>query len=247
LKSGPYEVATYGGPRQESPRACAVHFARMATALSAIHPAFARWKQQGDTAREADIPFCAMPPDIGELTKTIENGRHVGDISREVMAHLGYALSAWNAIGGPAGVWFRMNVGAYSATLRFPNQVHFMFRRAEDANQDLLSPTIMKAVLLTLIDAWEPDWAILTEENYARALFERGPLPLPLFRAGWMTYLSAPYARKFRGPPEAILEPVAGGGILILSTKERFTIDDPDHVIAADAIQEALTLLETPP
>ena len=242
MKYGPYEIDTYGGPRQESARACAVRFARMATALSAIHSAFARWNQQGDTAREAGIPFCAMPPDIGELTKTIEIGRHVADISREVMAHLGYALSAWNAIRGPAGVWFRMNVGAYSASLRFPNQVHFMFRRAEDANHDLLSPKIMKAVLLTLVDAWEPDWAILTDENYAHALFERGPLPL--FRAGWMTYLAAPYARKFRSPPQAIVEPVASGGILISATKDRFTIDDPDHVIAADAIQDALAQLQ---
>jgi hypothetical protein len=215
----------------------------MATALSAIHPAFARWNQQGDTARQAYRPFCAMPPELDELTKTIESGRHVADVSREVIAGLGYSVGAWNGIRGPVGVWFRMNVGAYSTTLRFPNQVHFMFRRAEDANHDLLSPKITKAVLFTLIDAWEPDWAILTDENYARALFERGPLSL--FRAGWMTYLAGPHARKFRAPPEAILEPVAGGGVLISSTKDRFTVDDPDHVIAADAIQDALTVLET--
>lgn len=243
MKYGPYEIRLYGDPRQESAHACAVRFARMATALAAIHPAFARWNRQARTARLAKVPFCTMPPDIDELTKMIESRRHIADVSREVMADLGFHFSAWNGISGPSGVWFRMNVGAYLTTHSFPNQVNFVFQQLEEANEDLLNPKILKAVLLTLIDAWEPDWALLTDRGYSHALVERGPLPL--FTAGWMTYLAAPHARRLRLPPEAMVEPVAGGGILISATKDRFTIDDPDQVAAADAIQEALTLLET--
>ncbi|MGH7034096.1 MAG: Imm52 family immunity protein [Stellaceae bacterium] len=213
----------------------------MATALAAIHPAFARWNRKAHTARGANAPFCAMPPDIDELTKTIESRRHIADVSGEVMASLGFPFAAWNGIDGPAGVGFRMNVGAYATTHSFPNQIEFDFMRLEEANQDLLSPKVLKAVLLTLIDAWEPNWALLTDSRYFHALVERGPLPL--FNAGWMTYLAAPHARKFRAPPKAIVEPMAGGGILISATRDRFTIDDPDHVLAADAIQDALAQL----
>jgi Immunity protein 52 len=242
VKYGPYEIATYGGPREESARACAVRFARMATALATIHPAFARWNRTAYTARRANAPFCTMPPDIGELTKTIERGRQIADVSREVMRDLGFSISGWNGEEGPGGVGFRMHVGAYTTTMRFPNQAHFTFGRLEEDNQDLLDIKILKAVLLTLVDAWEPDWAVLTDDNYIHALVERGPFPR--FSSGWVSYLAAPYARKVLPPPKAIVEPVAGGGILMLATNEPFSIDQPEHVFAADAIQESLLALE---
>jgi hypothetical protein len=41
-------------------------------------------------------------------------------------------------------------------------------------------------------------------------------------------------------PPEAIVEPVPGGGLLLLSTREPFDALNPAHVAAADAMQLAL-------
>jgi hypothetical protein len=60
-----------------------------------------------------------------------------------------------------------------------------------------------------------------------------------------MTYLSAPYARKISPPPQAIVEHTPGGGMLMIATRERFSLAVPAHVAAADAIHAALAPLQS--
>jgi len=60
-----------------------------------------------------------------------------------------------------------------------------------------------------------------------------------------MTYLAPQYAGRIAPPPAAIVEPVPGGGLLLLATEEQFSMDNPAHLAVADAIQAALTPLET--
>lgn len=45
-------------------------------------------------------------------------------------------------------------------------------------------------------------------------------------------------------PAGAIVERVAGGGMLLLATLERFSMDNPAHLAAADAIQAALAPIQ---
>jgi hypothetical protein len=55
-----------------------------------------------------------------------------------------------------------------------------------------------------------------------------------------MTYLAPQYASRIAPPSAAFVERVAGGGMLLLATLERFSMDNPQHLAAADAIQAAL-------
>jgi hypothetical protein len=59
-----------------------------------------------------------------------------------------------------------------------------------------------------------------------------------------MTYLAPQYASRITPPPTAIVEPFPGGGLLLLATEERFSMDNPAHLAVADAIQAALDPLQ---
>jgi hypothetical protein len=220
----------------------------MLTELAALHSAFARWYQQAWTLEEAFVPFCKMPPQVEELTRVFEDGRHFTDVSNKLMPDLGYSVSAWNGTEGPDGLHMRVGAGADTDQRPFPNQVEITVHGLggiEPGTPDLINAKLLKAVLLTMIDAWEPSRANIGDRDYWRK--DLSPYTLQPFRSGWMTYLSAPYARKVTPPPSAITEPVAGGGILMLATNEPFTIDNPKHVAVADAIQACLEPLQSDP
>jgi hypothetical protein len=245
MKTGPYRLETYGVSRDESPRSCATRFARMLSGLVLLHPAFGRWNQQGYTEAEWSVPFCAMPPNIDELKSIFEKGRHYKDITHELMPEAGFSASAWNGREGPLGVSMRLDVGSYWDRPDFPNQIDFELGDLARENVDLIDANTLKALLLATVGAWEPSWVSLASLDYSKQFFDT--LPPPPFRSGWMTYLSAPYARKVTPPPLAITEPVAGGGILLLATSEPFTTDNPQHVAVADAIQVCLEPLQSNP
>jgi hypothetical protein len=59
-----------------------------------------------------------------------------------------------------------------------------------------------------------------------------------LFRSGRMTYLAPRYASRITPPPAAIVEPVAGGGVLLLATEKRFSMDNPAIQAALDPIED---------
>ncbi len=109
-------------------------------------------------------------------------------------------------------------------------------------NADLISVTALKPAMLRLVAAWEPDCGNLVCRDYWRRLF--GDQHYPMFRSGWMTYLAPQYASRVTPPPSAIVETVAGGGMLVLATEERFSMDNPGHLDAADAIQAALAPIQ---
>jgi immunity protein 52 of polymorphic toxin system len=100
----------------------------------------------------------------------------------------------------------------------------------------------VKSAMLSVVAAWEPDYGSLVNWEYWRQLF--GGPPYPIFRSGWMTYLPPHYASRIAPLPAAMVEPVPGGGLLLLATEERFSMDNPAHLAAADAIQKSLDPLQ---
>jgi hypothetical protein len=102
--------------------------------------------------------------------------------------------------------------------------------------------TALKPALLSIVAAWEPDRGNVVCWSYWQRLF--GDRHYPPFRSGWMTYLAPQYASRITPPPEAIAERVAGGGLLLLATEERFSMDNPEHLAVADAIQVALAPIQ---
>lgn len=229
-------------PRPASTRDCAVRLARMLGGLAKLHPAFASWNRKASTRGAANQPAWTVPPDISELTTVFEKGRQFKDAPREAWPEMGYRVSAWNGCDGPTGASLSVHAGTYATYSVYPNAVDLALNLADQDNADLICTPVLKPALLSIISAWEPDYGVVVCWDYYRRLFgERG---WPPFRSGWMTYLAPRYASRITPPPTAIVEPVPGGGLLLLATAERFSMNNPAHLAVADAIQAALDPLQ---
>jgi len=183
-----------------------------------------------------------MPPDVDELTAVFERGRRYKDVPREPWPEMGYLVAAWNGLDPPYGASLSVWPGGYSANRPFPNCVDLELNQATPGNADLMSVAALKPALLSVATAWKADRGNVVCWSYWRRLF--GDRHYPLFRSGWMTYLAPQYASRITPPPAAIVEPVPNGGILLLATKERFSMDNPAHLAVADAIQATLEPLQ---
>ena len=237
-----YRVEAYWRPRPESTKACAVRLANLLKGLAAAHPAFADWHRQAKTRAAANKPAWAMPPDIEELTAVFGEGRQYKDAPREPWPEMGYEVAAWNGRERPYGASLVVRSGTYADWIRFPNTIDLTLNPAGPGNADLINLSVLKAALVSVATAWEPDYGVVICWDYWRRSF--GESRYPHFRSGWMTYLSPQYASRITPPPAAIVESVAGGGLLLLATLQRFSMDNPEHLAVADAIQAAFAPIQ---
>ena len=183
-----------------------------------------------------------MPPEVDELTAAFEGGRQYRDVPREPWPEMGYSVAAWNGLDPPYGASLSVRPGRYSDNRALPNSVGMEFDQATPGNADLLRAAVLKPALLSVVAAWGPDRGNVVCWDYWQRLF--GDRHYPPFRSGWMTYLAPQYASRITPPPAAIVESVPGGGLLLLATEERFSMDNPTHLAGADAIQAALDPLQ---
>jgi hypothetical protein len=210
--------------------------------LAAAHPAFSDWRKQAKTRAGANRTAWSMPPDVEELTAVFEKGRQYRDVPRDPWPELGYEAAAWNGRDRPYGASLVVRPGGYTESPIFPNTIDLTLNPAGPHNNDLINVVVLKAALESIATAWEPDYGVVICWDYWRRLF--GDRHYPPFRSGWMTYLAPQYAIQITPPPEAIVERVAGGGLLLLATEERFSMDNPGHLAVADAIQAALAPIQ---
>jgi hypothetical protein len=242
MSSEAFKIEAKWQARPESPRSCAQRLAHMLAVLAAAHPAFARWNKLANSRAAANRPAWHMPPDTDELTAVFERGRQYRDIPREPWPELGYSVAAWNGMDPPCGASLSIRPGGYSDNRAFPNSVDLELNPASPGNADLICAGVLKPALLSIVAAWEPDYGVVICWDYWDRLF--GDRGWPPFRSGWMTYLAPQYASRVTPPPAAIVERVPGGGLLLLATEDRFSMDNPAHLAVADAIQAALAPLQ---
>jgi hypothetical protein len=208
--------------------------------LAKVHPAFARWNEKAYRRKDANRPFCAMPPRVDELAAQFARHPQQRILDRD----RGYSVSAWNGRDDTCGVSFLIFAGDGNrwGSQPFSNSVSIDLHRRSAENADLTSAAGMRAMLLAVVAGWEPDCAEIKPWKFYD--LPRGK-HLPPFRSGWMSYLGPRFARHIIPPPQAIAEPVPGGGLLILATRQQFEVSDPAHMAAAEAIQRALEPIQS--
>jgi hypothetical protein len=260
-----YDLGCHWGPRLEDAPTCAERLAFMLKGLATLHWAFAHWQKQGDSSSAANRPFCTMPPRIAELTKIFQQNPITEDFPED-----GFCTSAWNGQDSSRGVGLTLFVGSNEIFPTFSNDVSLTFYPQEAANTDLVNAAVLRAVLLVSVAAWNPNWAGISPFDYFTRWERAEPWDdlqrkfkqrdeqsqrkrasdagyVPPIQSGWMTYLCADYARRITRPPGIEVEPVAGGGALLIATREIFMPGNPAHDAAADAIQNALMPLQNLP
>src|SRR5665213_529030 len=165
------------------------------------------------------------------------------DMSGVPWPELGYSVAAWNAIDGAKSVSFHVKPGQYTADRIFPNSLELQLPKRTPDTTGIVNTPILRKVLLSVVSAWEPSWALITSASYNER-FHLSEKPFPLFRSGWMTYLSRPSARRISPPGSAIVEGTRDDGILLLATNETFTAENPRHIAVADEIQRSLVPIQ---
>lgn len=252
MKTGPYTIWVYWPNRQEDAHACATRLARTFEDLVVANSAFSQWYRKADKLADAFRPFCAMPPQIEELAKIFQKGQHRKDVPPDPWPELGYSVYAWNGISDARGLWFHAHVGSYDDSRVFPNIMTIDVRSYSPENADLIDAGTLRAALMAVVTAWDGAWgcvdsALYTKRIYEGKSFARGQPAPPPFRSGWMIYLSAPLAANIAPPSEAIVEVRPKGGLLMRATDDVFSVENPSHLAAADAIQRALEPLQFDP
>jgi hypothetical protein len=214
----------------------------MLRALAKVHPAFARWNKQGYTPGEWNRPFCQMPPQAEELA--LRFARHPQ--GRVANLECGYSISAWNGredLGYGSSFRIGAGDGNHWSPNPFSNSVNIQLPEHSRENADLINAEAMRALLLAVVAGWEPDNAEVLDWKQPSRLAPGEHLPH--FRTGWMSYVGPRYAPHVTPPPQVISELVAGGGLLMLATREPFDISNPAHDALADAIQRALEPIQS--
>ena len=229
-------------PRPETADACAEHLQEMLVRLTCVHPVFNCWKKKAKTKKDAQKPFCAMPPEIAQL-RTIVAANIMRDDSNKPWPELGYRISAWNELDKYHGLFFHAGVGAWNNNVPEPNNIFFQLGNAAPANEDLLNYCILRDILIAVTQSWGAEWATIERwDDDRRPKDEEGNLRRPW--GGWITYLSPTYARLVMPPAAAINENLSHGGLLIAVTKDQFILDDPAQTAVYDAVQACLRPLQ---
>ena len=240
----PYEygIEARWEARQEPVRDSAVRVLRMLRTLGHCRPGFDRWTQGAWTRREANVPFSTLPLQVGPMMNRLEAER-VGVRKGRPFLSSNHSFSASNmAFGRPVHLSGSID---WSETIsEMPNHVALALRYETEVERQKFSVDLIKAVLLALVDAWEPAIGRIDPPGLWTPRRDGAGRPvLARFRAGWMTYLAPPFARQIQPPSGAVIESLLDGGMLILATGERFEIENAGHRAIYDAIQAAMTPL----
>jgi hypothetical protein len=151
--------------------------------------------------------------------------------------HLGAAVSD---ITSPRFVEFRANAGGHSEHGPGFRCATLSTNRFADADPELATCPLFKAALLALVRAWEPEFAIARSHSlYAYSRGKSAP-----FAPAWMTYLSASLARQIVPPPDVHVEHDDAGGILMIAAEEKFDVENPEHIGAAERICAAVSSID---
>lgn len=110
-----------------------------------------------------------------------------------------------------------------------------------DENASLLTFGVLKPALQVLVSQWQPTWCRLAPMGLISLETQRlQQSRRPFFGMAWVSYLSPRFAPMVTPAASAITEHLPDGGLLTTATKERFDVDNPNHVAAARAIAASL-------
>jgi hypothetical protein len=227
------ELSIYWGNREETAAACAARFVQTALALSKFDPCFARWSLK---FRE----FCAMPPDLGEVTERFEAARqYYEEPPDKPWPEFGFWLSPGNGRERLYGVTYSFHVGCFD-TSHTCNWIKITFwgRRLDPEGPWRIDD--INRVLLIAADAWDPAYAVVTSKSFHpfEQRDERQKYVWPW--AGLSTSLAPPLSRLLSVPPGVDSRRYSDGSLLVTLCRDGFDPGNPIHVERAMQMQAAM-------
>jgi hypothetical protein len=252
MKFWEFKIAADWEPRAESAETLGRRALKTIDALADASPHFTKWwfadnrvdiepmidagidaEAISKLLQERQVPLEAAR---NRMTEVVEYGVRKDDDGGPEPAG-GYGISAFNyqaSKAPPFGATFSAHGGGVvdpRAGLRYAQ-----FETAVDPDPVIVSYPVFKAVLKSIVSAWE----VRKAQAYSAALYELWNTPSMSFNLAWMTYLSPELARGFAPPGDVLVEYIDGGGVLMIAAEETFDTANPTHMAAARSIANAL-------
>lgn len=173
-------LGAYWGDRAEDADSCAERLARCLSAMASVSADLSGWRPKGRSRSEAlASPAVAAVDLIGLL----EAGVNRRDSDGSVMPELGMRWSAWNgntafaaSVSVTCGACATEAGVLNSFVLKLPEATRPGAEGVYSAADELLAG---------VVEAWEPEWAVLTSHELRESLGLDAGQPV----VGWLTYL----------------------------------------------------------
>jgi hypothetical protein len=229
-----YIIQAYWGPRRETPEQLGLRFMRMLDALAPIDPLFRGWEFFGATK-----PWPMPSGASDELTRLVaECVARAEDGGPSPIA--GYQFGAATRTRAATALSIDAQAGRYAPNDSFlTNTVELTTNPLNEDNAALITLPIFKSALLAIATAWDATWCAA----YPAGIIELWPNPgpgQPHFNMAWITYLSPRFAPMVTPPHGILVEHTPQGGIVMITTKDRFDVSNELHLAAARRIKAAI-------
>jgi hypothetical protein len=219
-----FYIGAYWPTRPEPLEMCTSRAERFISELADVDALLAPWFLKGARRSPASA---ALVTDRESLSLALASGSNRRDADGSVIDELGFSLSVWNGDeADPVSLSIRCGISAPGMS----NSVVVNLPPPSERSAKLYDRATASAVLMILVEAWDPDWATMTSNSLREAQGAGAGRPV----LGWLTYLSAN-----RGRPPALsapfsVEPVEKGAIVVADR-----IEDADARLLA-TLTEAL-------
>jgi hypothetical protein len=233
-----YEIMAFWGPREEAPEAIADRYIWMVETLARIDPVFTPWFFVGirktlpfDQAR-AKLP-ALIAEYVGRDWVPAQGHRFAGKNSRKFTPRsIGIMGRAGNRLP---------EIGYSYNTVNLETAPSYIC----PTDASIVTYDLFRAAMVAIIQAWDVEWCMA----YPTDLMDFWPRVTEdkRLRLAWMTYIS-PYFASLIPPPQGIESQIGTrGGVLMVATRERFDVANPEHMEAARAIDAAIAPLNAMP
>jgi len=149
--------------------------------------------------------------EVNALASLLRGGRNRRASESSVISDLGYLTGLWNG-DFDQSVGLSITCGSWSP--RLLNAIVLNLPNPAGRAVVLVEPATAKALVQVMVDAWDPDWAMLGTNTLRSAQHPQPRQPV----VGWLTYLAGDRPRPDALPDGVTMEPMGRGGVLVALT-----------------------------
>jgi hypothetical protein len=231
-----YYLGVYWGARDEPCQVCAERVHRTLRDFAAVSPQLSRWFRLGPSRNEALQREISLDSD--SIRSLLAKRRSWSNKDIKPRNGLGFSLSLWNgaALDNQA-VSISFGCGMFAKNV--VNAVTLSLPTEQSEQNEMVHFKFMRSIILILVKHFSPDWGVVNSHSLCRSMLGlRENMP----QVGWITYLS----NGFGNIPLSTYydqELINGSGTLIVSTTEKFTTENRQHMTSVTAVAGAVSRL----
>jgi hypothetical protein len=222
-----YYAGAYWGRRPESAQQCARRAETFFRLLAECDPGYARWFEQANSLKRAlQLQF---EPTFDTFV------RFFGMKKNQILDN-GFSFSAWTGhVEKQHGGVVSLRCGSVANVA--PNSVLLYLPKEAPGSEHVLTAPMLTRVMRAMVLAWEPDWAVVTNDDLQEHLSRNGAADTFV---GWLTYISRQWGEVPALPEPVRVEPLEGKGTLVVLTPERLSAANPEHLDLGRRVQQVL-------